>query len=605
MDDILGAFAKLDRELSQGSKSEQADSHPESMDSTIEQSSSGTAHTDADSASLSGTSLGRYQVEHLLGRGGFGEVWRGYDPELNRAVAIKLARMDREFSSAKLNALQEEARKAASLSHPGIVQVYDIVQFEQRFFVVSEFIEGETLSERLRRQPVSVDQAVSIVLDIARALHHAHTRDIIHRDVKPANILLRSNGAAVLTDLGLALFEQELPRQGKQLSGTIRFMSPEQAAGDMTRVDHRSDIYSLGLVLYYMLAGRLPFPVADTETYLRYLVTREPRPLRTIVESLPPELDRICMRCLEIAPKDRFSSCLELAESLETWKCARATGDTVVTSSVLTPSKWGDRPRVWLVGLVPVLAVLAVLAIVSLEHWSKYRPEPNPPAPPGFAPLPGSQHMRPDIPFVAEAGVWNSLLDQRPQFVTWPAGDGRSPPQFDAPLRQFAVRSERTRWIVQCAELESRPFHVRTRLHVDEWLGYAGIVWGLREDQEAFPEREYRCFTVEYFCSGVAEPSKLVASELTLKQVDFDEIRIIHRQPIAEQRIEFPLSEEVTFEMNVDAEGVRVRFGSELEWSPVVVFGKMNWLPDGGGAIGLTGQGRNVVFRSLSVRPLP
>jgi len=156
-----------------------------------------------------GITVGRYRLEQRVGRGGFGEVWKAHDPELDRTVAIKLTRSDRRLAEYSVDALREEARKAAALNHAGIVPVYDVGSDQDGLFIVSEFVDGQSLATRIQLGRVPVFEAVSIVIQIAEALHHAHTNNFVHRDVKPGNILLRPSGEALLTDFGVAVSEDE------------------------------------------------------------------------------------------------------------------------------------------------------------------------------------------------------------------------------------------------------------------------------------------------------------------------------------------------------------------------------------------------------------
>lgn len=593
------AISRIQNEQNSASVGEQAenvnpsDSKPDFLASTVESPGKGGDHSETSVASLAGSFLGRYRVDQLLGLGGFGEVWRGYDPDQNRVVAIKLARRDRVLPAGTLNSLEDEGKKAASLSHPGIVKVYDVGRLDDSFFLVSEFIDGETLSDVLKRGPITTERAVSIVIDIARALHHAHSKDMIHRDVKPGNILLRESGAAVLTDFGLALLEREIADQPNGLSGTFKFMSPEQALGDTIGIDFRTDIFSLGLVLYVMLSGRLPYPPADNATHLRYLTTRAPRPIRTIVQSCPKELDTICLRCLEMSPRDRFMTCLELADSLDAWLKSNSSEQSDVAVPVTV--KASSHRMIMVSGLTAVV-MLSCFFFLS-------RPSQN------YAPLHSENLFTPAT--ATEAGSlvldenWAPLLNDEPQMVAWRDGDGRGLPEFDELLNKFAVRSDRTRWLVSCTDLEHRPFTIRTLISVDNWIGYGGVVWGLREDPNAFPENQLACLAVEYFRSDEAEPAKMVVREITLRQYGHNEIRIEQVRPIAELPIPIPDQEEVVLEVDVDTDNIRVRFNAADEWQPIDLLEKTVWLPNGRAAIGLTGKGRNVVFRSLSVRSLP
>jgi len=524
--------------------------------------------------SLAGRTVGRYRLDVWVGRGGFGEVWKGYDPELNRPVAIKLARRDRHFPDSLVNQLRDEARRAAKLSHRGIVTVYDVARDGDGLYIVSEYIDGQTLRFRMTSASVSLDEAVSLVIQTARALHHAHINDLVHRDIKPGNILLRPDGEAVVTDFGLAVTEREQLAEPEGTVGTWPYMSPEQARGESNQVDSRTDVYGLGVVFYELLTRRYPYPAETKQEYREQVIGRPPRPPRTIDDSIPDELEQICLRCLAKSVDDRFSTCRALADALIQWQDAQ---DVVRRGSGVADAIV-PRRRLILAFLGTALGIVAAVGAFTL--FRSPPAEPPPPPPPG---------------------IWISLLDREPTMLSWRLGEGRERPRFDPEDKRYAVRSDDTRWIARCGDMDSPPFRLRAVISLDNWLGCGGIVWGLRRDVEAFPEKAYRCLAIEYCRIDPREQGRLCALEVTLTEHSFDDVRITTR-PIAEREVAPPDDTETPLELWLDRDHIQVRFGQQADWEPVDLLEKTDWLPDGKTAVGLTGQGRDTAIRDFALR---
>ncbi len=279
------------------------------------------AHLASSSLKFDGAPLmfGRYRLLEQIGRGGMGAVFRAEQPELNREVAIKVILQGELATDAELHRFQHEAQAAASLRHPNIVSIHDVGCTDGLHFFAMDLMPGGSLSQRLQQGPLSDSEAVTLVLQIARAVAYLHERGVIHRDIKPSNIVFDDHGNPCLTDFGLAKsFETDSgqTRTG-DLLGTASYMSPEQASGDVRNLSPRTDVYSLGAVLYELITGEPPFRGEGyLDTVLR-VIEREPTCPRRIRRGISRDLEQICMKCLEKKPADRYASATLLANDLE------------------------------------------------------------------------------------------------------------------------------------------------------------------------------------------------------------------------------------------------------------------------------------------------
>jgi tRNA A-37 threonylcarbamoyl transferase component Bud32 len=312
-----------------------------------------------------GQTLGRFQVLGTLGQGAFGTVYKVRDPELARTVALKVPRAGNLAGPEDLDRFLREGRAVAQLRHPAIVAVHEVGQADGVPYLVSDLVEGVTLGDLLGTRRPTPREAAELCAAVAEALQYAHERGVVHRDVKPSNILIGPDGRPCVTDFGLAKREAgeiTMTLDG-QVLGTPAYMSPEQAGGESHRVDGRSDVYSLGVILYQMLTGELPF--RGTKRMLLYQVLHdEPRPPRRLNDRIPRDLETVCLKAMAKEPGRRYGSAGALAEDLRRW----LRGEPIVARPVGRLERgwrWCRRNPALAAALAAVLLTFAVGAATS------------------------------------------------------------------------------------------------------------------------------------------------------------------------------------------------------------------------------------------------
>ena len=280
----------------------------------------------------------RYRIESELGRGAMGVVYRATDLTLDRVVALKELPAKLAADVQYVERFRREARALARLTHPNIVQVYDLIERDGRIWMALEFVEGGTLEDLLEKEgALSFDWAASVISQAANGLQLAHSRGICHRDIKPGNILLTGDGAAKVSDFGIAKLAQStaLTQDGATL-GSPAYMSPEQCSGG--QVDHRTDIYALGITFYQLLTGKAPFE-GDVGSVLAQHVVNEPASLAGLVDGIPEQLERVVMKMLAKAPEERQQGMGEIAQHLQDYVAGRPSFREAETGASRSPDR--------------------------------------------------------------------------------------------------------------------------------------------------------------------------------------------------------------------------------------------------------------------------
>ena len=341
----------------------------------------------------SGSRLGPYEIVSLLGSGGMGEVYRARDARLNRDVAVKLLPAAFTEDLDRLHRFELEARAAGAVNHPNVLAIYDVGTAEGVPYVVSELLEGETLRQTLQGGKPPTHKAAEWAAEIARGLAAAHDKGVVHRDLKPDNLIVTSDGRVKIIDFGLAKVTPAAPAAGLEGSavtgatvpgtvlGTVGYMSPEQVRGEPA--DHRSDFFSFGAVFYEMLSGRRAFEGSNASETMAEILRDDPPALSKTGSVVSPGLDRVVRRCLEKRPAERFQSAHELVVALEAaHPRAILSGPTEVRGAESRP------PRRRALGAAVALLVVAVAAGAAWMARARWSPASGSRALPLIAVLP-------------------------------------------------------------------------------------------------------------------------------------------------------------------------------------------------------------------------
>ncbi|MBI4470974.1 MAG: protein kinase [Acidobacteria bacterium] len=321
------------------------------------------------SQAMLGRMFGPYQIKSLLGRGGMGEVYLAEDTRLDRKVGLKLLPAHLTRDPDRMRRFLQEAKAASAISHPNVAPIYEVGEAEGINFIAMEYVEGETLEARMKAGPLRSNEILHIGVQVAEALAEAHSKGIVHRDIKPGNIMVTPRGLVKVLDFGLArvIRKEGLPPGGDFSSetttgpgvvmGTVGYMSPEQVRGHAT--DHRSDIFSFGVILFEMLSGRRPFQGESPAEVMNAILKEETPALDQANRTMPPALERVVTHCLEKNPEERFQAVSDVAFILEGMS---GLSDSTSATPAPSPGRAISRQRLgWIVSAVAVLAAAALV----------------------------------------------------------------------------------------------------------------------------------------------------------------------------------------------------------------------------------------------------
>ena len=313
-----------------------------------------------------GKTISHYKILEKLGGGGMGEVYKAEDTRLKRTVALKFLPLDLTRDEESKKRFNQEAQTASTLQHNNICTIHDVINTEEgQIYIVMEYYEGETIKQLIKQGPIEVDKALEIAIQVAQGLNAAHEKHITHRDIKSGNIIITKNGTAKIIDFGLAklAWQTKLTRTGTTL-GTAAFMSPEQTIG--VTVDHRTDIWSLGVILYEMLTGLTPFRGDYEQAVIYSIVNEEAKPITSLRTGIPIELERVVNKAMAKDPNDRYQHIDEVIVDLR-WLIHETESQQISTLHFSDP---GRKRKLWPMISTGIVFII-ILGIITFTSLSK------------------------------------------------------------------------------------------------------------------------------------------------------------------------------------------------------------------------------------------
>lgn len=401
--------------------------------------------------------IDRFRILRRLGQGAFGVVYLAHDPVLDREIALKTPRHRGAWSAERLQSFLHEARTAARLKNPHVVTVYEAGTCpETEVYIALEYVAGESLGDRLRRGKLSIEESVRVCGQIADAVQQAHKLGLVHRDLKPSNVLLDREGNAHVCDFGLALLEDQQTHYRGEVSGTLPYMSPEQVRGEAHLLDGRADLWSMGVVLYECLTGKRPFHEGERLALEESILTRDPKPLRQIDETLPKPLDQLCQRCLDRDLRTRLRSAADFKEMLAAEKRLAT----------------GPRKRLWLGAVVGVL-LLAGAAALAAAAWS---------------------WLSAGVMFSPPSPSRRDLLARQPEPFLCPVTQPDHNFFYSASMRRLVIASPH--WsLFECGEHPAAMKLDISTLNGNP-PGTSGAFWGLHQDRNGHGHNTWQCLLI-------------------------------------------------------------------------------------------------------------